>query len=235
MGMTTHERAVRWSLRNWLNTPDGVDALRVYLNGLDEGRWPSDYLNAVGQIHGLDPEDWPYEQIVAFAYVNTYINSGRAARVLVQTLDVPSSDKDREANQAALSSLLGPFTAHVDPQQNSGNDDGWLAWDEPIMVEQSIGKAEVGDDGDLEPITRAMWAPPGKIPLEIGTSKPSRTFHHLSREGGVARWPYGQDMLHVFIETSRFALTPASEEESRQGSKVGGLCAPLPHDDRTET
>ncbi len=45
-----------------------------------------------------------------------------------------------------------------------------------------------------------MMIPPGRAVLEIGSTLASRTWTHLEMGwGSVARWPYGEPFLYLFL------------------------------------
>lgn len=200
---TVHEEAATDALREFLSTEDGARAFSIYTSGLRTKRWSTDYVNAIGQTHWHQPERWPLEQIYSFMMVHSMIMEGDVGKVQISANGEPSADRERATNQAGLHDLLGPFTAWVDPDQNSDDyGDGWLEWNEPIQVEQSVGYAHIDlATGRSAPVILVKTLPPARVPLEIGYTLPSKTHDHLLRFKGVARWAYGSDRLWLFART----------------------------------
>lgn len=177
---------------------DGIEALAKARAGLRDERWGREYAEAIGQsaVYG---SDWPMDQLAAFACTHAMINGGSAAFVGVQTLGAPRQDSEREANAAALASLPHPFIASVWMHQHNADNDGMVTWSEPIKVQAATGRIEQRENGSTAPIPVQFEIPPGRVPLEIGFTKPSATWAHIAGEGGVARWPYGHSRLHIFV------------------------------------
>lgn len=199
---TVHEEAAEAGFREFMSTEDGAKALQIYFSGLKEGRWSSDYVDAIGQHAWLKPTQWPMKQVYAFMMVHAMLMDGEVGQVQISTHGGPAADREREQNQRSISDLLGPFVATVDPdQKTSGYGDGWLEWDEPIQVEQSVGVPFIEPSGHTEPVIKVRTLPPGSVPLEIGTTHASKTLEHLTRFKGLARWSYGSDRIRLFMRT----------------------------------
>ncbi|MCO6011552.1 hypothetical protein NE236_42035 [Actinoallomurus purpureus] len=207
---TAHQEAAASAVLDFASDPAGARAMRTYIAGLKAGQWPAAYVNAIGQDSLLDSSRWPMEQMYAFARVHSMLMAGEISQVQISTAGQPAADENRSENQRRLDDLLGPFVATVDPGQ--GTDvigDGWLEWTEPIQVEQSMGVPYIDlATGEEAPLLKVATAPPGRVPLEIGTTHASKTFEHLMRMRGVARWPYGSDRIRLFVRTrARRSLT----------------------------
>lgn len=176
-----------------------MDALRKARVGLQNDQWGRDYTEAIGQSARHEAELWPMDQLAAFTMVHALIYGGAVAMVRIGTAGPPFRDKEREANATALSVLPRPFSATVDLDQANDPGDGTLTWDEPIQVEQATGLIDKHPDGSTAPIVVRYKIQPGSMPLEIGSTLPSRTYEHLAWGSGVARWPYGHSVIHLFI------------------------------------
>jgi hypothetical protein len=136
-----------------------------------------------------------------FATVHSLIHSGRIAVTRISTADTPGCDRDRAANAIALSRLPHPFTAWVDVKQRGADRDGTISWSAPIEVSLATGLIDRRPDGCTRPYSLHFMIPPGEADLEIGASLPSRTWMHLVVESGkLARWPYGQSCLWLFVD-----------------------------------
>lgn len=219
MGDPLHVSMARSLLDERLADPDGPAMLRQTREGLVEGRWGDDYIDALGQDGRYGRGSWPLEQVEAFAVLHAMVYGGQVASIRIGAGGKPWRDMDREANAAALSRLPRPFTAYVDLDQNNSRGDGTLQWDEPIHISLATGLIERSPDGSTFPIPLHGMIPPGSAALEIGSSLASRTLTHLTIDGSaVARWPYGHSVIWLFVN---FDLLRAEErwmEEMRPGS-----------------
>lgn len=210
MGSLHEDLALRtareWDSRGSSIIPEGIERIRT-------GSWNRDYLDAVGQLPWGGPSKWPHHQVGAFAWIHIQLMSGRAADVIIDVGHTPFPDAERDANATVLTELPEPFIAHVDKTQCNAGQDGWLEWTAPITVRRSARIAYYSSalDGP-SPVIIPQTIPPGRVPLEIGTTPPSRTSLHLIEDRGVARWPYEATWIWLFI-SSKFPkpmFSPAS-------------------------
>ena len=201
---TVHEDAALALAEEWDSEPDGTAIISNCVEGLRTGRWSREYLDAIGQLHRVGPSRWPRHQVAAFAMMHHYLMSGIVADVWIHVGRTPYPDAEREANALALAKLPAPFIAHLDRTQHHADQDGWLEWHSPITVNRSIGEACYSPATEHpEPIFIRHVIPPGKVPLEVGSTLPSRTFIHTFQDRGVARWPYEATRIRLFV-SSRF-------------------------------
>lgn len=142
------------ALERYLNDPDGPAVLRDARIALREGRWPDEYVDAIGQHHELDAGSWPEEQVAAFIEAHMLIVGGSVAEVSVATWGEPLPDADREGNAALLRNLPHPFTAEVELKQHMQEGDGWLNWSCPIWVSLSTGLIGRNPNGALAEVGR---------------------------------------------------------------------------------
>jgi hypothetical protein len=163
------------------------------------GHFSPEYVAAAGQMHRVDPGNWPIHQVAAFLEVHAAVGAGRYALIEVEVGAAPLADAEREANAAALADLPEPFTATLDMDQSGADEDGEVAWSAPITVVWSTGVAFSAGCRKTEPLTVPATVPPSRIPLEVGTTMPSRTLMHLEQDGGVARWAYGSTDLYLLL------------------------------------
>jgi hypothetical protein len=198
--MTVHAATATTMLDRMMTDPRGMQALHSTHQGLRAGRWSKEYMDAIGQCGVRARTSWPMEQVAAFAQVHSMVTRGLVVMVPVGTGGKPGKDDQREANAAALAHLPHPFTAKVDMNQNCGDGDGMVYWSEPIEVSMATGLIEREPDGTTRPVSLHHFIPPGRATLEIGSSLPSRTWMHLTLEGGaVARWPYGHSCFRLLV------------------------------------
>jgi hypothetical protein len=125
----------------------------------------------------------------AFASVHTWLCQGKVCAVRISVGAKPVADRETEEQNRRLLGVHPPFRAEF--WGGVGDDDGELAWDEPITVTRW-------------PFTTCpercdIKQRPGQAPLEVGTTKASRTALHLWVQGAVARWPYGSNEIVLFI------------------------------------
>lgn len=115
----------------------------------------------------------------AYNLVSFWIRSGLLQLTLIELGEVPSGDKDREANATKLNKLLPPFRGYVDPAQRTSPDgDGILFWDSLQNQEQ------------------------GEAILEIGDTKARATLQHLRFSWkNLARWMYGSTEIYLLTRT----------------------------------
>lgn len=196
-----HEDSAKELLRSLLMSEDGALAVRAHLLGIATGRWSQAYLDAIGQYHRHSPARWPLEQVAAFILVNHMKMTGALGEAEVVVGSQPSADRDRAINGSALAALPPPFRASVDLAQISSEaGDGHVEWSESIVVQRSLGIPLIDSaTGHRVPLVVREQAAPGLLPLEIGTTTPSKTLEHLTKGTGVVRWPYRSNRLRLLV------------------------------------
>lgn len=189
-------------VEEWDSDPETAKIIPGCIEGLRTGRWSRDYLDAVGQLHWGGPSQWPRHQVAAFAHMHAYLESGLAAQVAIHVGRAPCRDAERDANASALANLPSPFTAHLDRTQRNADADGWLKWYSPITVLCATEAVYYPSRASNPTAVRApRIIPPGEVPLEVGSSPPSRTFMHIHEDLGVARWPYESTHITLFVSS----------------------------------
>ena len=151
------------------------------------------------------PAYWPLEQVSAFIKVHAGLMSGQYARVEVSVGYTPGPDADRAGNAAKLRGVHHLFQAELDMRQHGADCDGSFSWGSPIEVNKSSGLGLVTSCGTA-PVNMGMTVAPGAVPLEVGTTKPSRTYLHLQQDGGLARWAYEDDRIGLLVNVERMKL-----------------------------
>ncbi|MFD1278028.1 hypothetical protein ACFQ51_56770 [Streptomyces kaempferi] len=205
---TSHERGAHAVLDRLLTRETTAAALVRTRNRLADGNhFTPGFVSAVGQMHRATPGRWPVHQVAAFLDIHAAVGAGRYAMVQVGVGTEPRSDADRTANAQALSDLPVPFVAELDVEQNAADEDGTLSWTEEIIVTRSTGVPYTAACASRETVTIPTVMPSYRVPLEVGTTKPSRTLLHLEEDGGVARWAYGSQDLYVLLNLHHPLLT----------------------------
>lgn len=198
---TLHEEMAEDLLDDVLSEPRAASVMADWRRRFKADDYDPQYVARIGQTQ-RQPAYWPLEQVAAFVAVHAGLMSGRFAHVEVSVGNSPGSDADREGNAAKLRGTHRLFHAELDMHQNGADCDGWLSWNTPIGLNRSSGLGLVTPCG-TSPVEMSMHVEPHGVPLEVGSSKPSRTYLHLLQEGGVARWAYGDDHIYVLLNAER--------------------------------
>jgi hypothetical protein len=198
---TLHEEIAEELLDDVLRTPGAASVLADWRRRFKDNDYDSRYVARIGQTH-RDPASWPLEQVAAFLAVHAGLMAGKYAHVAVSVGDSPGADADRAGNAAKLRGTHQRFLAELDMHQNGADCDGLFSWDTAIDVNRSSGLGLVTPCG-TSPVQMGMRVQPRGVPLEVGSSKPSRTYLHLIQEDGVARWAYGDDHVYVLLNVDR--------------------------------
>ena len=171
-----------------LSRPGGGELLTTAENSVQTGKWDGDFLAAVGYGGRMR-----LEQLFITAWVHNKLMTGELFTVKVRAATTPHLDRCRQENMDAVRDLPEPFYAEVDPSQKCADSDGDLWWTEPIVASQTCWP----DDDHSQ--NQSVLIRPFSVPLEVGSTKPSRTSMHIREERGVARWPYGTDWITIFV------------------------------------
>jgi hypothetical protein len=197
---TSHDRGAHAVLDRILTTEPTAAALVRTRGRLASGdHFTPGFVDAVGQMHRIKPARWPVHQVAAFLDIHAAIGAGRYAMVKVEVGETPRADAERSANAAALADLPEPFTAELDAHQNAADEDGTVAWSDSIVATRSTGVPYTAGCAAPESLTVPTTIQALSVPLEVGTTMPSRTLLHLEEDGGVARWAYGSTDLYVLL------------------------------------
>jgi hypothetical protein len=210
---TLHEELTRASLESLLKAEDGDKCLEISRRWLQELKKQGyqDYLDCIGQYFWRGPRDTDPAQLTACFTVHArliapYVTAEKA----IETSGKPLPDARRRGNDAILADLPEPFIAEVPQRQgDSSRGDGILRWTRPIrtLVSTDIPlivehRPETCREKSLV-LDMMRTLSPGRVPLEIGYTKASKTLYHLLCSGGVARWPYGQEEIRLWITLIR--------------------------------
>lgn len=193
---TAHEMGAQDVYNRWMATEQGSKAFAAIWSGIHDGHLDQDYIDVFGQQFRGSWDPW---QALMVGLMHVDVCNGRFAQTRVRAAAPPERDSNREANALALSDLPGPFVASVHMEQHGADSDGTLTWTEPIEADVATEETERDAAGAVRNVYRRVLIEPRRIPLEIGATAPSRTRLHALQEGGVARWPYGQDWVTIIV------------------------------------
>lgn len=184
--MTVHEQAMEQAAMDAVREdPSGWGArLSTTVVKLTDGYYDKTLQDVIFQHH------WRTKITLDVAYAFTIIHeaifNGDVVFVRIPVGTVPSSDSSTERNNGALQKISAPFKARF--SGGPGDQDGSLSWSAPI---DAVSAAT--------PKLDTVVVPPGSAPLEVGTTKASRTWLHLAQERCLARWPYGLDRIVLLV------------------------------------
>jgi hypothetical protein len=199
---TVHEDAVVRGVQKLTDRdPSAWKVLHDYAKGMNTGQYDAWLLDFLMSEHHRRP----YDIYDAFCFMRLWAawHQGLIAFVSINVEAKPMSDEDVEENQALLTDLPGPFSAVVSSARGrSADSDGLLKWNEPIVLDRIVSESHVAScPTDCSPHTERWIMKPAQAPLEIGSTKASRTILHLAEEGALARWPYGDQKIRLCIVT----------------------------------
>jgi hypothetical protein len=187
MTMNSLDRAAREGLKQRLEQEPPLRAvLEKQRRRYQTGEWPQSFVDCVFQYHWRHKVD----------LFDIYVLSDTTARVNSDIADVPLfqipvgseplPDRDVKGNNRLLRNLPPLFSGTF--WGGTQDEDGVIRWKKPIHVYLSSGK-------------EAGWliAEPFHVPLEAGYNSSGKMHRALCLTQGIARWPYGQDHITVFL------------------------------------
>ena len=196
---TVHETFARGLLEQMQDSPIGRQNMAFVQHSINCESDES-YLDMLGQHpwHSASGS-WAPEQLACMTALHSDITEGRIATACIKVGAEPGPDREREENAALLATLPHPFKADLSLTQHMADSDGGFRWTKGIQVHVQTGT--VIDDPDGVPRSDAVRVPikPMSVALEVGSTLPSRTIWHMRREFGVARWPYGSDVIWLMV------------------------------------
>lgn len=215
---TIHQAGAKALLKNLMASPEWADLINSWSVKLGTGEASWEGFAVYGQPHGRST-GWSLDQLACAVFMHTMVMNGKYAwrTYFLDGERGAHPDIAREANAAALAKLPAPLRAAVDMSQNLADDDGDLAWDAPIEFNRST-LTHVGAEFTAEQI----MLPARSVPLEIGSTMPSRTLTHIQMDGGIARWPYGCDYVQVIVdlETRHWSETAGMFGDAGPGATI---------------
>lgn len=197
--MTLHERIAETSMEDYVGRdPAWLSFLYGFGKELAEGRWSDGYADVIGE--GCPGRRLPLHQVHAMVMVNSFIHDGDVMVARIHVGTTPGPDKAIKDNNRKLKHLPRPFRAFFSPGPRKDGD-GVLSWDEPVVFDPIACRGD--ETGPCEASAKqAVVIARGAVPLEVGSTRPSRTYMHLlERSFAVARWPYGSEFVFVLHRT----------------------------------
>jgi hypothetical protein len=188
MGSTFHEQGLEEAFDKFvIEEPQAIELFVGVRKRLKQGFYEPDVLvDALMSTHRPT-----MEEVFGFCRAWERIKTGQFAITYLTINEEPYADSAHELNQRLLDTIQQGFTAEVVPQRGrSANDDGQVCWKEPFDTTDANG--------------RPWKVRPGRAPLEIGSTKISRTLLHFVQERCLARWPYGHNQVVLFTATEQF-------------------------------
>ncbi|MFE1230258.1 hypothetical protein [Streptomyces sp. NPDC058745] len=209
---TLHEEIAEGTLDDLLTNPGSAAVLAEWRRRFKQGDYDPRLVARIGQTQRL-PRYWPLEQVASFVQVHAGLMSGLYAHVEVSVGAKPGPDADREENAQKLRRVHRLFQARLDLDQHGGDYDGWVSWATTVKTNRSSGLGLVMTCGTI-PVNMGFHVPAGGVPLEVGSTKASRTYMHLHQDGGVARWPYDDDRIHLLLNVEDFRMRARAERQA---------------------
>lgn len=213
--MTVHEDMAEALWEEIQESPETVAAMfrlrnRHIRGEMDEGGvHGTGYADSLGSSARFPPKKWPLAQHAAFINIHALIGAGDVAFTCISTGGTPGADADRVGNARKLEDTMEPFRAELDMHQNGADSDGVIRWEQPFKISRSTGAhfypSACRKEG-YSLVTYPTVCEAGSAPLEVGDSWPSRTLMHLHQYGAVARWPYGSELIWLFINFAKISL-----------------------------
>lgn len=190
MGFTGHEAAVMRHVNKLLTRQDWAQVLAQYLEQMQSGKRRG--LDVYVQKFGLEELD--LYDAYCYSYLRVGVMLGRIVTARVEIGETPSGDQSKR-NAEILAGLNGTFYGEF--QGGLNDSDGYFGWKKPIRFGQVLldgkGKHEI--------------VKPRKVPLEVGYTKSSRTLCHILEEHALARWPYGDTGISLFVTSDRNVMS----------------------------
>lgn len=190
---TGHERSFEQVVEDLMESdPRVVQTLLQARRLMREGRWEGWYIDqwCQGNRSGLSQ----FAELYSFLQYHTYTCCGWLLRCTIGVGAEPYADAEMPRNDELLRNLPAPFTAEA--WGGKEQEDGLLRWSEPIRCEKLTFV-----DGKPNVEIVMVDPKPGMAALEIGSTQGSKSWSHLFYETGLARWPYGQKAITLFLLT----------------------------------
>lgn len=139
----------------------------------------------------------------AWVYTNIkhLLNNGYLLFLQIPTIRSPHRDKQVKENNEIIKALPHPISGEF--FGGVGENDGYIEWREEILM--NVMRLNEKD----ELLGAKVKVQPKSIPLEVGYTTAGVTWWHLFRARCLARMPYGQNRIHIWI--NRFPYKPLSD------------------------
>jgi hypothetical protein len=181
--LTLHERYVKETVdQHCLENPDLAALIFNRLAWIKEGQYTQIHLDIVTQ---KTCQDYSIYDAYCLVRIEALMMERKFAHREIKVAGNPRPDREDEENNRLLTNMPGSFEARF--YGGPRDDDGFLKWG---REEAFFRVYEEGKD--------VVVLRPSVVPLEVGTTKSSRTLFHLMFDRGIARWPYGSSSIHIF-------------------------------------
>jgi hypothetical protein len=182
--MNSFDHALRSELTaRFTDDPEWYVVLGQKMKLMQKGAWPECLIDCIYQY------SWHHEPDIfdAWVFLNVYALLDKDLAVFQIPIGVePYPDKEFARNHAALADLPSPFRGtFVGGTQGC---DGMIEWITPVHATVRYG-SEI----------RWVIVRPHSLQLEVGTNSSGKFWDALINHGGVARWPYEQSYVTVFL------------------------------------
>lgn len=181
-----------------LNNPEWTQMLLQVVRDVNKQVFPKNYVEVIGQKWR---ENFNIYDAFSFSLINHAIKTGLIAIFQIPVNSEPFPDKDVLNNNEVLKKLEYPFSGEF--YGGTQGEDGYIHWSRPINavirtedeVSFVIVEPLIDKDGSHH-----------VCPLEVGYIPFEKTLHYLNNffietrpKVGLARWPYKQDKITVFV------------------------------------
>lgn len=194
---TWHEKALKTHVENLLaNDPNYVEVLTHIYQQMCAGWF--DYVADVVQRDASGHRTYTFVDAYVVAQIHRAMFDHKIAMLTIGMPITAQPDRRLPEISEALQDRTTPFT--IDLWGGVGDDDGTLSWSRPVRAylpayeptESSEGYREFRQHMDVLLL-------PSRLPIEVGSTKSSRTWTHLLQDGGVARWAYGSNRINSYV------------------------------------
>ena len=192
---TIWEDLTRNHVHEALRDPEQSRLLLDYVDALAKGEFERRYVKAIVQ-NWRRAHDVTIYDAYDFAQVHTLIVKGVVAIYALRMPATPGPDRDIIGNNRALSKVIrkhkadvitgAPVEFEAEFDNKCLESDGYFGWTGTITCSYESDNSHV-------------FVSDRQVPLEVGSTSGSRTLGHLIEDGGVARWPYGETCLMLFL------------------------------------
>jgi hypothetical protein len=139
---------------------------------------------------------WAFQQLSALLWTGKLLICEVGFRDKDST---PARDRDGDRNNQLLSRMVHPFNGWFKGGPSREPGDGMVEWKQPIHLERIIDRGNGSPDRAGTVDRSIVEVPTGSILLEVGNVHDYSMIHRLRGEGGVARWPYGQQRVTILL------------------------------------
>ena len=152
----------------------------------------------VVQYAAIVRKPYTYADAYVMANIHGALYEHKIARLTITMPLTAPPDKNLEAVAEVFQGKMAPFVLEM--WGGYGDQDGILSWDRPVRAYlPGYEPTEASGSYQQSQQVQQIRLPPGHIPLEVGSTLASRSWFHLLQDGGLARWPYESNEIHVYV------------------------------------